>query len=304
MSTIDDLLTQNDYNLFKRDGYLLIRGAIDDRAFLDDLETEIDIINADVRRGGYDKYKGEKIDETNHLIFPNFITRARPFMDLTIAPKVLPKIWGILGWNIYCYYSDLAVTPPYLKNSSTIPPTQIIRDWHKDSGRVNSEVKNNEQLSIKVAYFISDCDKKGMGNMYVVPGSHNEGSKADFNDAHNLILNSLSITQDQLHWKLRHRSKSIEAIKANRGDALLFDRRLWHSRSKNLSDVTRKVLFYGYCYRWLVGQKYQETLSTAVYGRKLPPILRQMLGIDSTADNVYYPSEDVVPLRQYIKRVR
>jgi ectoine hydroxylase-related dioxygenase (phytanoyl-CoA dioxygenase family) len=35
------------------------------------------------------------------------------------------------------------------------------------------------------------------------------------------------------------------------GTAVFFDRRLWHSASPNWSDVTRKVLFYGYGYRWI-----------------------------------------------------
>ena len=32
---------------------------------------------------------------------------------------------------------------------------------------------------------------------------------------------------------------------------LVFDRRLWHSRSDNLSDITRKAVFTGYTYRWI-----------------------------------------------------
>ena len=40
-------------------------------------------------------------------------------------------------------------------------------------------------------------------------------------------------------------------ITANPGDAFIFDRRQWHSRSTNLSTVTRKMLFIGYTYRWI-----------------------------------------------------
>ena len=40
-------------------------------------------------------------------------------------------------------------------------------------------------------------------------------------------------------------------ITANPGDAFIFDRRLWHSRSTNLSTITRKMLFVGYTYRWI-----------------------------------------------------
>jgi len=32
---------------------------------------------------------------------------------------------------------------------------------------------------------------------------------------------------------------------------VMFDRRLWHMRSPNTSNVTRKVLFLAYAYRWI-----------------------------------------------------
>ena len=61
-----------------------------------------------------------------------------------------------------------------------------------------------------------------------------------------------------------------------RGTAVLFDRRMWHSRGWNFSDATRKVLFMGYSYRWLRGLDYNlmppETLE------KCDPIRRQLLG--------------------------
>ena len=41
-----------------------------------------------------------------------------------------------------------------------------------------------------------------------------------------------------------------------RGTAVLFDRRMWHSRGWNFSELTRKVLFMGYSYRWLRGLDY------------------------------------------------
>ena len=41
------------------------------------------------------------------------------------------------------------------------------------------------------------------------------------------------------------------ATQVKPGDALFFDRRLFHAASPNLSDVERRVLFYGYSYRWL-----------------------------------------------------
>ena len=35
------------------------------------------------------------------------------------------------------------------------------------------------------------------------------------------------------------------------GDAVFFDRRIWHAAGHNFSPDARKALFYGYSYRWL-----------------------------------------------------
>ena len=45
------------------------------------------------------------------------------------------------------------------------------------------------------------------------------------------------------------------------GDAVLFDRRLWHRRSRNGSPITRKALFYAYTFRWV---RARATSSTSV----------------------------------------
>ena len=39
-------------------------------------------------------------------------------------------------------------------------------------------------------------------------------------------------------------------VTAGLGDAVFFDRRIWHTRSRNYSQHTRKAVFFGYTYRW------------------------------------------------------
>ena len=299
-----NFLQVEEFNQFINQGYLLIKNAITDNTLLDRLEHNMNRIDESVRDSGYDEYRDEEIANNNHLIYPNFINEDKSFLDLAILPTIFPKIWGILGWNIYCYYSDLAVTPGFSGEPGDIPPSSIIKDWHRDSGRVNSEVMpSNPRLSIKVAYFISNCHKQGMGNMYLSPSSHHN-NRADFNSPRKSNVETLiDPDQHRLYWKIKYDSHGMVPILANRGDALIFDRRIWHSRSKNLSQVTRKVLFYGYCYRWLVGHRYCNRKKVEeVYGNKLPSILEQMLGIGATADNAYYPTDDIVPLRAIIRK--
>lgn len=39
-------------------------------------------------------------------------------------------------------------------------------------------------------------------------------------------------------------------VVVNPGDALPFDRRLWHMRSDNHSEITPVAAFFSYTYRW------------------------------------------------------
>ena len=45
--------------------------------------------------------------------------------------------------------------------------------------------------------------------------------------------------------------ENAKPVFAKPGTAVFFDRRLWHAVGRNTSDVIRKVIFYGYSYRWL-----------------------------------------------------
>ena len=79
---------------------------------------------------------------------------------------------------------------------------------------------------------------------------------------------------------------------------MLFDRRMWHSRGINTSDVTRKVLFLGYSYRWLRGLDYnlidEEILA------KCDPIRRQMLGDGVDVKGWWQPTDADVPLKGWL----
>ena len=59
------------------------------------------------------------------------------------------------------------------------------------------------------------------------------------------------------------------------GGAVLFDRRIWHTSSANISAITRKVLFYGYSYRWL---RPRDDQSFEGLFAQCEPIRKQLLG--------------------------
>ena len=63
---------------------------------------------------------------------------SRLFQDLVDYERILPRVWGILGWNIYLYHAHLIVTPP-----SGQPRDDKSFGWHQDSGRVNVEMESH-----------------------------------------------------------------------------------------------------------------------------------------------------------------
>ena len=82
------------------------------------------------------------------------------------------------------------------------------------------------------------------------------------------------------------------------GAAVFFDRRLWHSGGRNFSEATRKVLFYGYSYRWL---RPRDDMTVEHFMDRCDPIRRQLLGASASGHGYTSPSDEDVPLRDWIR---
>ncbi len=220
-------------------------------------------------------------EASRSLFYPNFIPEDPRFADLVDHHKILPKVWGILGWNIYLYHAHLIVTPP----SGQAQPSrgeESTFGWHQDSGRVNQEMESHPRprLSLKVAYFLSDTSEAGRGNFWIIPGSHLRDD---------LERPPSGVGQPQ----------GAVAVRAKAGSAVFFDRRLWHTASPNWSDVTRKVLFYGYGYRWI---RTKDDMTVSELWESSDPIRRQMLGWGVNCNGHYSPSDEDVPLRLWLSQ--
>lgn len=81
------------------------------------------------------------------------------------------------------------------------------------------------RISLKAACFLTDTFEACRANLYVLHGSH-------------------------LYTKLHDVEAGIPLL-VKPGTAVFFDRRIFHASSPNTSTYTRKVLSYGYSYRWL-----------------------------------------------------
>lgn len=268
---LEHCLTESERREFDENGFLIIEDALPP-ALIRDLIAVVDRLDAEYRpllgRGPHEL-----------LSLRDFIGKDDLFLELLDWPRTFPKVWGILGWHIQLYHTHMNVTPP-------LPPDQEMEkkrlQWHQDSDRLNRDLETNPRprISLKVGYFLTDTSEAGAGNMHVVPGSHRR--------------NSIPFPEDGIS-----NPEETVPIRVRPGTAVFFDRRLWHTPSLNTSGQTRKVLFYGYSYRWL---RPRDDMTVAHLMERCDPIRRQLLGASPTGGYGYTsPTDEDVPLRTWLR---
>ena len=272
---LDNQLTEAQRAAFERDGYLHVPDALDAQTVLD-LEALVDAIYRDHRDAGFDPYTQQSFAAQRPFFFPNFLKEDQRFVNLLDCAATFPLVWGLLGWNIYSYHSHFIVTPPGDPGDERTGRF----GFHRDSGRANVELEGSPQprLSLKVSFWLSDATAADRGNLFVIPGSH--------------LVDWLDLPADGAL------PEEAVPVLAAPGDAVLFDRRTFHSASPNVSDVTRKALFIGYGYRWL-RPKDDMTIGAEML-RQNDPVRRQLLGDDTDANGKFSPKPGAVPLREWL----
>ena len=280
-------LTAQEREHFERQGYLVVPGALE----REQVQRLVDLVD---RRYREELQRGL----LPHLPFvlSNFLPLSDEFIELIDNPRIFPKVWAILGHNIYLYHAHLGVTPPL---AGQPPPVNEQLRFHQDSGRVNFDVEGEPRprLSLKVAYFLEGEPAPGNANMYLIPGSHlrnrppvaSEGASMDDTPAE----------LQRFPGSTRGEVPGAVPIGVAPGTAVLFDRRIWHSKSPNFGESTRKALFYGYAYRWL---RTKDEMTVQHLYPRLDPIRRQILGDGLSADGYYSPTPADVPLRAWIEQ--
>jgi hypothetical protein len=266
-SCLQHRITDEELQTFNKTGILQIENALS--------AEQVAKLTATVDRL-HERQLNAGQDPRTAMFLPNFVPADDQFADLVDYEPILPKVWGILGWNIYLYHTHLIVTPPSGKTQDN-----KTFGFHQDSGRVNFDMETHPRprLSIKVAYFLSDTSEPGRGNFWVVPGSH-------LNDK----LQRPESGEGQ--------PEGAVPVLAKPGTAVFFDRRLWHAASPNWSDITRKVLFYGYGYRWI---RTKDDMTVDDLWDDSNPIRKQLLGYGVNCNGHYTPSDEDVPLRGWLR---
>jgi ectoine hydroxylase-related dioxygenase (phytanoyl-CoA dioxygenase family) len=197
-----------------------------------------------------------------HLL--GFVGRDPAFIDLVHHPKTFPLVHGVLGWNIYVYHCHLDVHPPLHE-----PPRWR---WHQDGGRRTSSLSRRGPACRSRSRTSSPTSRRRRRALRVIPGSHRRETLAK------------DCEPDE-----------STPLMVGAGSAVVFDRRLWHARGDNVSERTRKALFYGYTYRWIRPRDDLGLGAQDLAG--LDPVRRQLLGAGTSAIGYWIPTEEDVPLR-------
>ncbi len=274
-SWLEYCATDEQLKAFNDMGYLVVEDAISTE-MVDALEEVADRLDAEERA---------KKGLAPHKLLSKFRTVVEDdlLLELLDNKKVFPLLWDILGWNIQLYISHLIMYPPEPPDT---PRVTKAAHWHQDGGRPVPEMERpHPRLSLKVSYWLTDVTDRDNGAMRLIPGSHKLDTRPPNSD--NDPDGDPEGAMDLL---------------VKRGTAVLFDRRMWHSRGWNFSDVTRKVLFMGYSYRWLRGLDYN--LMPPELLEKCDPIRRQLLGDGVDIKGWWQPTDADVPLKTWIAEHR
>ena len=259
-------LTDKEREFFNSNGYLIIENALP-HDFNSRLIDVVDRVNDRER----------KPQHGNRLLSVTDVVKEDPAMiELVDNPRVFPKLWSILGWNIYLYHSHLDITP---SENADDQPWSVA--WHQDSMRVNDEIESDPRprLSVKIGYYLTDVSVPSRGNTLIVPGSH--------------LNNVLDCPSDGVS-----NPAGSEPLCVPAGSAVILDRRVWHTRSPNTSELTRKVIWYGYSYRWM---RNKDEMTVEHLYPSLTPIQRQLLGDGTTANGTYDPKPEDIPLQGWLQ---
>lgn len=268
---LDHVMTEAEKLFFEKEGYLFIENALtqDEVANVEDAMDRADMI--------YRPRMGLGPHDLLHV--RDFAGKDPRFLELLTWKRTFPKVWGALGWHIQLYLSHLNVTP------TEDPQKEGDADgikWHQDSGRLNQDFETDPRprVSVKMAFFISDTMREDCGNFYIIPGSH--------------LKNKLDLPDPK---SMDH--PDAIPVCVPKGTAVMFDRRIWHSRSFNYAPFSRKALFFGYSYRWL---RPRDDHDVAHIIDHCSPIEKQMFGMSYSGGHGYTtPRDEDVPLKLWIQ---
>lgn len=145
------------------------------------------------------------------------------FRELIDNPRTFPLIVDLLGPYIHLYISVCTARPPNPGSPGFL---------HTDGGEGLQNIRvtdDSRPLQAKVHYFLTATPAEDHGDFTVVPGSHHR----------------------KPHWKEGYEPTAGEIdgkrqLLLRAGDAVVFSHQLGHGAVRNVSNVTRRTVTFGY----------------------------------------------------------
>jgi hypothetical protein len=279
-----DGFSEAQWRAFDRDGYLVVRDALEPRAVAD-LLAAIDRCCA-----------GDPAFEPGRFYTrENFVELDPAFTELIDHPRHVGFPYDVYGELTKVHQSQLFVRPPRAE----------VTEWHRDGARVvpYGVFSPRLPLQLKIGYWLTDQSAEDMGNLVVIPRSHR---------------------REHLDQYTTHESApGEEQLRFPAGTMTLMHCSLWHRVAPNLTaGAVRKNLYVSYCPSWITAadrlrssRPWIETLSRErrilmrdyddAYAHAKPPPEDFPLFLDrsSGADRDLGAYRDEVPLHLRRRRV-
>ncbi len=263
LTTKGIMLTTEQLDKFKDEGFLIIREAIPD-SLRKELKWAIDFLH---------EGDGGKYSEKKRWDARNCLLKDSSFLKVMRDQNFLSIPVQILGWNIKVLTSHIVKMDAHAE-SDEMP---IL--FHQDGGSLPFELLEPlPPLFIKIGFCVSGVSSQNGGQLRVVPGSHR------------LVGLPIMKTETEPYAAI--------TLDVRPGDITLLDWRCWHAVSPNKSKIVRRNFYLGFGFRWLMPM---DSETTEVGTKIDDPITAQLLGKKVTNLGNYLPTLDDVPLRSILK---
>jgi ectoine hydroxylase-related dioxygenase (phytanoyl-CoA dioxygenase family) len=201
------MLTQQDVQFFRENGYFLHRDQLFSPEKLDGLEAIFEEHLAD---------KGDKLSD--ELDTPHF--RDERLLEYLLSDEVLDLVEPLVGPDIALWSSHFISKEPYTGRATP---------WHEDSAYWEGRLSGYDR--IVTVWLALGPSNRGNGCMRVIPGTHDNG----FSE-----YRPVDMTDQTFHAEITEvdESKAVD-FELERGQCSLHDGRIMHGAKPNRSPIRR-----------------------------------------------------------------
>jgi ectoine hydroxylase-related dioxygenase (phytanoyl-CoA dioxygenase family) len=268
-------ITEAQQRQFDEDGFIIVEDALSSEE-VERLIAVVDELDA--------RYRKEKdIPPGDPFQVRNALAHHDELFRLVDHPVMFPLVVDVLGVNIQIRTSHMDVRPPNPPEHArqTLGAKDSFFPWHSDGPNFGYPITNGAVpfVEVKVGYYLTDLTAHNSGAICVVRGSHRRSPEFINHPDHPLD------------------PRDIVEVNVKPGTAMLWRTALWHCLTPNLSQRTRKCLYYGYHYRWIRPADYLHQ-DPAIIAR-CTPVQKQLLGELGTGDTRYMGDDPAHPISRH-----